>query len=161
MTTRCRYCRYTGSILVVVEGKGDTILLPGGGVKSGESRMQAAIRELKEETDLEPCLVVPLFRFASAFSNHSVFYIRAAGTPRLTSHSRAIGYHRDGYVTTLLHQTGTLTIDASRVSKDTEAIITLYQQMRRDWSDVFFAIDSIPGIQQCSHTDVKRDLVDG
>ncbi|MCG3208386.1 MAG: hypothetical protein FOGNACKC_01990 [Anaerolineae bacterium] len=142
-------------ILILIERGGDLALLPGGGAERGESRMQAAIRELKEETGLEPYLAVPLFRFASAFSDHSVFYIRAAGTPQLTSHSRAIGYYRIGRVTTLACQTETAVIAASQVSKGTRAIITLYRQMRRDRPDFFAAIDNIPGIRQYSHADVE------
>jgi 8-oxo-dGTP pyrophosphatase MutT (NUDIX family) len=36
-------------ILVVRQGRA-RFLLPGGGVKSGESRLEAAVRELREET---------------------------------------------------------------------------------------------------------------
>lgn len=142
-------------ILILIERGGDLALLPGGGAERGESRMQAAIREMKEETGLEPYLVVPLFRFASAFSDHSVFFIHAAGTPQLTTHTLAIGYYRDGHVTTIAHQTGTAAITASQVSKGTKAIITLYQQMRRDRPDFFAAIDNPPGVRQYRHADVS------
>lgn len=48
--------------IVVTAGRGRVFLLPGGGADHNESRTQAAMRELKEETSLTPLHAKFLFR---------------------------------------------------------------------------------------------------
>ncbi len=72
--------------ILVAAGKGKIFLTPGGGASRRESRMQAAIRELKEETGLEPYFAMALFRiegnthsFKYINDLHTVYYIKAKG----------------------------------------------------------------------------------
>ena len=68
-------------ILVMIEGQGKHLILPGGQARLGETRLQAAVRELREETGLYASFVVPLFRYNSTGNAHTVYYIKANGTP--------------------------------------------------------------------------------
>ena len=68
-----------GSILLV-ENRGGLVLLPGGGVHTGESRLQAAARELAEETRLVAHSLLFLFEHESATNRHSVFWAAATGS---------------------------------------------------------------------------------
>ena len=68
-----------GSILLV-ENRGGLVLLPGGGVHADESRLQAAARELAEETRLVAQSLLFLFEHESATNRHSVFWAAASGT---------------------------------------------------------------------------------
>ena len=72
--------------ILLVAGFKKVFLLPGGGASRKESRMQAAIRELKEETGLEPYFAMALFRvegrthsFKHLTDLHTVYYIKAKG----------------------------------------------------------------------------------
>lgn len=63
-------------ILVVRQGRA-RFLLPGGGAKVGESRLEATIRELREETGL----VAYDIRFLFQFQRSKIFLIKAKGIP--------------------------------------------------------------------------------
>lgn len=71
-------------VLVVADPKG-LWLLPGGNVQRGESRRDAAIRELQEETGLRVEHVEELFSHTSATRAHKVFYARTDGRPVIAS----------------------------------------------------------------------------
>lgn len=75
-------------ILVVRQGRA-SFLLPGGGAKSGESRIEAAIRELREETGLIAYDVHFLFEHQKS----KVFLVTADGTPRPRHEISQIGYY--------------------------------------------------------------------
>ena len=75
-------------ILVVRQGRA-RFLLPGGGVKTGESRLEAAVRELREETGL----IAYEVRFLFEYQKSKVFLIKADGTPRPRHEIGQIGYY--------------------------------------------------------------------
>lgn len=75
-------------ILVVRQGRAN-YLLPGGGAKSGEPRIEAAIRELREETGLIAFDVHFLFEYQKS----KVFLIKADGIPRPKHEISQIGYY--------------------------------------------------------------------
>jgi len=49
-------------------GRSKVFLLPGGGANRGESRIEAAMRELREETGLKPYYAKFLFRYRRGVS---------------------------------------------------------------------------------------------
>jgi 8-oxo-dGTP diphosphatase len=98
-------------ILVVRQGRA-WYLLPGGGAKTAESRLEAAVRELREETGL----VAYDVRFLFKYQKSKVFLVKADGTPRPNHEISHIGYYtRDSPIP---------------LSSNTKRIIERY------WSDV-------------------------
>lgn len=79
--------------ILLTAGASRTFILPGGGASKKESRMQAAIREVKEETGLEPYFAMILFRHKSKFNDHSVYYIKAKGEPKPSNEVLYLNYH--------------------------------------------------------------------
>ena len=89
--------------ILVVAGKRGVFLLPGGGAGRHESRMNATIRELREETGLVTKHCRYLFSHDDPEDGrkirnlHKVFLIDAVGRPRHKSHeSMYIGYWKPG-----------------------------------------------------------------
>jgi 8-oxo-dGTP pyrophosphatase MutT (NUDIX family) len=78
-------------ILLVEDTKG-MILLPGGQANRTESRFEAAIRELREETGLVAVCALRLFDFDSYTNRHRVVWIKAYGTPVARDDARALHY---------------------------------------------------------------------
>jgi len=78
-------------ILVVCQGNSE-FLLPGGGAKQNESRIEAAIRELREETGL----IAYDVRYLFAFHRSNIFLIKATGEPKPCHEISKIGYYREG-----------------------------------------------------------------
>ena len=71
-------------------------LLPGGGTKKGESRLMAAIREVKEETGLNPYYAEVLFRYESKSNLHTVCLIKAKGHAKPQNEVKRIKYYLPG-----------------------------------------------------------------
>ena len=77
---------------ILIASHHKTWLLPGGGANRGESREKAAIRELREETELRATNCKYLFEYDEPYDGrrirnlHKVFLIEAEGKPRLNHH---------------------------------------------------------------------------
>ena len=67
--------------ILLVENRGGLLLLPGGGINAAESRLQAAVRELAEESGLIAESMLFLFSHESATNCHHVFWAMAPGVP--------------------------------------------------------------------------------
>jgi len=67
--------------ILLVENRGGLLLLPGGGINPEESRLQAAARELSEETSLVADSLQFLFSHESQTNCHHVVWASARGTP--------------------------------------------------------------------------------
>ncbi|MFA7562470.1 MAG: NUDIX hydrolase [Methanoculleus sp.] len=78
-------------ILVVRQGNAP-FLLPGGGAKYKESMIEAAIRELREETGMTAYNVKYLFTFHKS----KIFLIRANGVPKPRHEISQINYYSPG-----------------------------------------------------------------
>lgn len=81
----------TDAGILIVQENNRIYNLPGGGIDRGESPEAAAIRELKEETDLDAVSVKFLFNYCRKLNSvddrqrqthHAVFSIEAVGTPQ-------------------------------------------------------------------------------
>lgn len=100
--------------IVVTAGRGRVFLLPGGGADHNESRTQAAMRELKEETSLTPLHAKFLFRHLGRVlrshgqgyfqDHHTVVLVDAVGTPRPCHEIKYIDYYKPG---SKIHISGT------------------------------------------------------
>lgn len=89
--------------IILVAGRRDgPWILPGGGAKKGERRMDAVVRELKEETGLVAKECKYLFSYNDPDDGrkirnlHKVFLIKAEGIPRPRSDARHIAYWNGG-----------------------------------------------------------------
>jgi 8-oxo-dGTP pyrophosphatase MutT (NUDIX family) len=128
-------------ILVALEGNVSNLFLPGGRVEGGESELEAAIRELREETGLEAVLAVPLFRFQSSVNRHFVCYIQARGKPALGHGVKYLGCYRDDQLHPIAWQPGFESLQAHQLTQSTRAIIEIYRQYRWERSAWFEALD--------------------
>lgn len=93
----------TSKGILVVSLDGKVFTLPGGGAKPDESRGDAAIRELMEETGMKAVKLIRLFEFAGemhegprggTFRNaHEVFLVTATGTPKPGQEVKGVAYY--------------------------------------------------------------------
>jgi len=106
----------TNNGIIIVKGKNpqSKFLLPGGGTKGRESRLEAAVRELREETGLIARGVMFLFEYQKS----KVFLIDAVGTPKPHQEISMIDYYNSSIV-------------KEDITYDTRAIIKQYLKMRR------------------------------
>lgn len=116
-----------GILLTAISGK--SYILPGGGASRRESRMQAAIRELKEETNLEPYFAMALFRYKARFNYHTVYFIKAKGTPRRGKEVRYIAYYKKG--------------TKLRISQSSKEIIKKYLKFKKEHKEKFEGIEKL------------------
>ena len=72
-----------GKVLLVRERDTGHFGLPGGGIESGEYVMEAALRELREETRLRPYWAKRLFNYEGTTQLHRVVLVQAAGKVKL------------------------------------------------------------------------------
>ncbi len=79
--------------ILLVENRGGLVLLPGGGIDPQESRLQAAARELAEETGLVAESLLFLFDHESASHDHHVFLAAAPGTPVAADDAMVLHFH--------------------------------------------------------------------
>jgi len=92
--------------ILVTAGRGGVFLLPGGGANRGESRTEAAMRELKEETGLKPYYAKYIFRYRGRVSkshghgyfqdHHTVCLIKAHGTPSPRHEIKHVAFYKPG-----------------------------------------------------------------
>jgi len=89
-------------ILVVSEKKG-VYMLPGGGARKKESRKEAAIRELHEETGLEVKEIFHLFGYLGkkwnekdVRNNTKVFLAKTKGKPKPSNEIKKISFWKPG-----------------------------------------------------------------
>lgn len=99
--------------VMVVTHNNYQFLLPGGSPKPGELQIQAAIRELREETALRAYDVRYLFTHMSA----KVFLIQVEGTPEPRNEINSIEYYSEG--------------SSVNVSNNTRLIIEKYWEWKR------------------------------
>jgi 8-oxo-dGTP pyrophosphatase MutT (NUDIX family) len=83
-----------GVLLVSMRGMG--LMLPGGGVLPGEREEDAAIRELYEETTLVARRADFLLHYDAYQFRHSVFWVRASGTPAPSSEIESLAFYQPG-----------------------------------------------------------------
>lgn len=90
--------------ILVTAGSSRVFLLPGGGANKHETRMQAAMRELREETGLKPHYIKYLFRHVGRVhkshghgyfqDHHTVCLVNANGTPSPHREIKYIAYYK-------------------------------------------------------------------
>ncbi len=109
-----------GILLVSEDGK--RFSLPGGAAEKGEMRIQAAIRELREETGLRAYSVIYLFSHLGnvrkrgcrySRNHHEVFLIQAEGTPAPQQEIQTILFYQMG--------------DKVKLTNSTQKILARYQ----------------------------------
>jgi 8-oxo-dGTP diphosphatase len=82
----------TAEGILVVSHDNRTFYLPGGGAEEGESRREAAMRELFEETGLVTTDCSFLFEYPSFTNNHKVFLMETTGTAEPGNEIRYVDY---------------------------------------------------------------------
>jgi len=80
--------------ILVVSHNNRIFYLPGGGAEPGESRQNAAIRELQEETNLQALNCFFLFRYEALSNSHKVFLIESTGYAKPSNEIRYIDYFK-------------------------------------------------------------------
>lgn len=91
--------------ILVVAGSSKLFLLPGGAANRHESRLEAAIRELKEETGLKAYSAKFLFSYTGGVHEcgsrlvkdyHKVFLIEAEGKPKPCQEIKKVEFYQQG-----------------------------------------------------------------
>ena len=92
--------------ILVTAGRSRVFLLPGGGANKHETRMQAAMRELREETGLKPYHAKYLFHHTGRVhkshghgyfrDHHTVCLVKVRGTPGPHHEIKYVAYYKPG-----------------------------------------------------------------
>ncbi len=90
--------------ILVTAGRSKVFLLPGGGANRDESRIEAAMRELREETGLKPYYAKYLFRHVGKVhkshghgyfqDHHTACLIKAHGTPSPRHEIKHVAFYK-------------------------------------------------------------------
>jgi 8-oxo-dGTP diphosphatase len=101
--------------ILVTAGQSRVFLLPGGGANKNESRIEAAIRETKEETGLNPYYAKILFRHKGRISKsfghgyfrdfHTVCLIKANGQAHPKHEIKYLAFYKPGFKIKVSHTT--------------------------------------------------------
>lgn len=117
----------TAAGILLVSEDGKRFSLPGGATERGEMRIQAAIRELREETGLRAHSATYLFSHLGdvrkrgarySRNHHKVFLIEAEGTPAPQQEIQAILFYRAG--------------DTVKLTNSTQRILEKYQLIKSE-----------------------------
>lgn len=111
--------------LLLVETRDGLLLLPGGGQGDDESAIEAAVRELREETTLMASVVIFLFQYESPSNHHSVFWTIADGTPEARDDAVRIHLYRGEDAL------------AQKMSPATLAIVEEFQRLQAAEPEIF------------------------
>ena len=113
--------------ILVTAGRGDTYILPGGGANRHETRLKAAVRELREETGLKTAHVKFLFRYMGRShksyrggyfrDHHTVCLIKAIGYARPRHEVKKLAYYKPG--------------SKIKISRSTKEIVERYYWMKK------------------------------
>ena len=114
--------------ILLTAGRSKSFILPGGGANKGETRTQAAIRELREETGLIANYTKVLFRYVGKVhksylggffqDHHTVCLIKADGIPKPRHEVKYITYYSKG--------------SNLKVSSTTKEIIDKFYEYQKD-----------------------------
>ena len=101
--------------ILVVSENNRTYSLPGGGARRGETRESAAIRELKEETNLIVTYCSFKFPYESGYHLHKVFSMNCTGTAKPRHEIKFLSYYNNSNV---------------NISETTKKIIEIYNGLK-------------------------------
>lgn len=92
--------------ILVTAGGGRVFILPGGGAGKHETRTEAVMRELREETGLKPYYAKYLFRYVGRIhkshghgyfqDHHTVCLVKAHGTPSPRHEIKYVDFYKPG-----------------------------------------------------------------
>ncbi len=122
----------TSKGILLVAGRSKLFILPGGGAEKNETRTEAAIRELREETGLIANYSKVLFRYIGSVHKshsggffqdyHTVCLIKADGIPRPKHEIRYVEFY--------------VPVDTAselKISRNTKEIIDIFYESKNEY----------------------------